>query len=209
MPMILLLETDAGVSEFVLKPVDRTTRQTVTRRLAVDSQGRECGRALMTHDVLLLGAGAVADLYEDNDGNSVEHGDVVAVDDDGDLLRNLPATIGRPQRPVGPVPVVELLEHMVTKAYALIPMAAACDLANSLAGGDVYRVSFRPRASVVDHPAFVLANPTGVFLVQCKSCLIDFIRLDQPIVLEDELYDEDDLWEDWQIDGNSNGGESW
>ena len=74
MPMMVLIETDGGISEFVMKPIDRKTRQATTKRLAVDSQGRECSRALMTYDGLLLGSGAVADMYEDTDGNSVEHG---------------------------------------------------------------------------------------------------------------------------------------
>ncbi len=164
MSMTLLIETDCGISEFAMKPIDRKSRQTITKKLAVDSHGRECGRAMLTHDGLLLGSGAVADLYEDADGNSIDHGDVMVTDDSGNVLRNLPATTRRPQRPVGPVPVDELLEHMVVKAYALVPVAIARDLGSSLSDGDVYRVAFRPRASVVDHPAFVLSNGHGVFL---------------------------------------------
>jgi len=47
----------------------------------------------------------------------------------------------------------------------------------------------------VDNPAFILANASGIFLVQCKPCLIEFIRLDQPIAVEDDLEDED-MWEE-------------
>ncbi|MCL5104996.1 MAG: hypothetical protein M1133_12900 [Armatimonadetes bacterium] len=209
MPLMLLIETEGGISEFVMRPIDRKTRQAVTKRLAVDFQGRECSRAMLTHDGLLLGSGAVADMYEDTDGNSVEHGEIMQTDNDGDVLRNLPATIGRPQRPVGPVPPEELLEHTVAKAYALVPVAIARDFGDSLSGGDVYRVAFRPRASVVDHPAFVVSNGHGVFLLQCKHCLIEFIRLDQSIVLEDDLDDEDDLWDGWQVNTDSTGGEAW
>ena len=210
MPMTLILETDGGISEFVMKPIGRKTRQSVTKKLAVDCRGRECGRALMTHDGLLLGSGAVADLYEDTDGNSVEHGEIVETDDNNVALRNLAATVGRPQRPVGPVASEELLEHMVMKAYALLATVTAHDLRDSLLGGDVYRVAFRPRASVVDSPAFVLSNANGIFLIQCKPCLIEFIRLDQPIVLEDETDDEDDLWNDWQTNSTDTiGGDAW
>ncbi|MHB9038959.1 MAG: hypothetical protein ACYC64_20155 [Armatimonadota bacterium] len=197
MSMILTLETDRGISEFVMKPIDRKGRQTVTKKLAVDSQGRECSRALMTYDGLLLGSGSVSDMYEDLDGNTIEHGDVVQADFDGNILRNLPSTIGRPQRPVGPTSIEELLGHTVAKAYALAPIAIALDFQESLAQGDIYRVAYRPRASVVDNPAFILANTSSVFLLQCKPCLIEFIRLDQPIVLEDAINDEDDLWDDW------------
>lgn len=210
MPMSLIIETDDGISEFVMKPIGRKTRQSVTKKLAVDCRGRECSRALMTHDGLLLGSGAVADLYEDADGNSVEHGEVIGTDESGNVLRNLPSTIGRPQRPVGPVASEELLEHTVMKAYALMPIALAHDLRDSLLGGDVYRVAFRPRASVVDNPAFILANASGMFLVQCRPCLIEFIRLDQPIVLGDDFDDEDDLWDDWQMNSTDTaGGDTW
>lgn len=210
MPMMLTLETDDGVSEFVMRPIDRKTRQATTKRLAVDSQGRECGRAMMTHDGLLLGSGAIADLYEDANGNSVVHGEVIQTDESGNILRNLSATVGRPQRPAGPIPVEELLEYTIMKAYALVPTIIARDLQESLGSGDIYKVAFRPRASVVDNPAFILSNASGVFLLHYKPCLVEFIRLDQPIVLEDELEDEDDLWDNWQINStDTDGGETW
>ena len=103
--------------------------------------------------------------------------------------------IGRPQRPVGPIPADELLDHTVLKAYALMPLAIAHDLRESLAGGDIYCVAFRSRPSVVDNPAYILANASGIFLLQCKPCLIDFIRLDQPVVMEADFEDED-AWEE-------------
>jgi len=208
--MTLILETDGGISQFVMKPIGRKSRQGMTKKLAVDSQGRECTRAMLTHDGLLLKSGSSSDLYEDADGNSVEHAEIVEADDNNATLPNLAATVGRPQRPVGPVLAEELLEHIVMKAYALLATVIAHDLRDSLLGGDVYRVAFRPRASVVDSPAFVLSNTNGIFLVQCKPCLIEFVRLDQPIVMEDELDDEDDLWNDWQTNSTDTiGGEQW
>ena len=83
-------------------------------------------------------------------------------------------------------------------------------MSDSLLGGDIYKVAFRPRPSVVDSPAFVLSNANGIFLIQCKPCLIEFVRLDQFIVLEDETDDEDDLWEDWQTNSTDTvGGDTW
>ena len=211
MSMTLTLETDGGVSEFTMHPVDRKSRQNTTKKLAVDSQGRACSRALLTYDGLVLHSGCVAQLYENADGNSVEHGDVLQTDETGATLRNLAATVGRPQRPVGPVSADELLEHTVLKAYALLPIAMARDLRDSLADGDIYRIAFRPRASVVDNPAFLFSNHNGVFLLQCKPCLVEFVRLDQPIVLEDEMDDEEDQWDDWQTNAGVDaiGGDSW
>ena len=209
--MTLILETEVGISEFVMKPTDRKTLQHTTKKIAIDCRGRECARAMLTYDGLVLGSGTVADIYEDIDGNSVEHGEVIQTDETGSILRNLAATIGRPQRPFGPVTSEELLEHVMVKAYALVPVAIARDLRDSLSGGDIYRVAFRSRATVVDTPAYVLANASGMFLLQCKPCLVEFIRLDQPIVLEGDLDDEDDLWDDWQTNNaaENTGGDTW
>ena len=211
MSMTILLETDGGISEFAMKPIDRKSRQRTTKKLAVDSLGRDCSRALLTYDGLVLHSGSVAQLYEDSDGNSVQHGDVLQTDEMGATLRNLATTVGRQQRPVGPVMADELLEHTVLKAYGLLPTVIARDLRDSLANGDIYRVAFRPRASVVDNPAFLFSNHSGVFLLQCRPCLVEFVRLDQPIVLDDEIDVEEDQWDDWQMNvgpGDA-GGDTW
>ena len=209
--MILEIETDGGLSEFIMKPIDRKSRQGMTKKIALDAQGRQCTTALLTHDGICLGNGSTAELYEDIDGNSIEHGDVMQTDDNGNTLRNLPITTGRPQRPIGPIQPEELLEHTVIRAYALSRVLVAMDLNNSLVAGDIYKVAFRPRATVVDHPAYLLSNNTGIFLLQCKPALFEFIRLDQPIVLEEDLDDEDDLWDDWpqQTEAIITGGEQW
>ena len=209
--MILEIETDGGLSEFIMKLIDRKSRQGITKKIALDAQGRQCTTALLTHDGICLGNGSTADIYEDVDGNSIEHTEVIQTDDNGNILRNLPPTIGRPQRPIGPIQPEELLEHTVIRAYALSRVLVAMDLNNSLVAGDIYGVAFRPRATVIDHPAYLLANNAGIFLLQCKPALFEFIRLEQPIALNDELDDEDDLWDDWpqHTEAIIAGGEQW
>lgn len=211
MTMTLVLETDGGTSEFAMRPLDRAAGQWRRKKLAVDVQGRECRRALMTHDGLLMSTGAVAVLYEDTEGNAVEPGNVLQTDGDGNTLRNLPATLGRPQRPVGPIPPEELLDHVAVKAYTLMPLVFARDLAEALGNGAIYRVACRARPSPADLPAFLLGNEHGIFLLQCRPCLAGFVRHDQPLVLEDGLDDEDDPWEDWSMNTphGGTGDDSW
>lgn len=211
MTKTLVLETDDGTSEFAMRPLDRTAGQRSRKKLAVDAQGRECRRALMTHDGLLMAAGAVAALYEDSEGNAVESGNILQTDSDGNTLRNLPATLGRPQRPVGPVGPEELLDHVAVKAYTLSPLVLARDLAESLGNGAIYRVACRARPSPADMPSFLLGNGHGVFLLQCRPCLAEFVRHDQPVLLEEDLDDEDDFWEDWSMNASHSetGDDSW
>jgi len=211
MTKTLVLESDGGTSEFTMRPLDRATGQRSRKTLAIDAHGRECRRALMTHDGLLMAAGAVAALYEDSEGNAVESGNVLHTDSDGNTLRNLPATLGRPQRPVGPVPPEELLDHVAVKAYTLSPLVLARDLAEALGSGAIYRVACRARPSPADMPAFLLGNGHGVFLLQCRPCLAEFVRHDQPVLLEEDLDDEDDPWEDWSMNTHNGGmgDDSW
>lgn len=151
----------------------------------------------VTHDGTVLPPGCTADLYEDADGNAVEHGDLLQTDSEGRLLRTLHATTGKPQRPVGPIPAEEVMQCVVTRAYALSPVSMARDLYDSLLSGDIYRVPFRPRAGVTDYPAFILANDTGIYLLRCMPILTEYIRLDQPVILDEVDY-QDDAWDDWE-----------
>ncbi|MHB0999253.1 MAG: hypothetical protein ACYC27_08400 [Armatimonadota bacterium] len=166
----------------------------------------------LTHDGTILPPGCTADLYEDADGNAVEHGDLLQTDNEGRLLRTIPATIGRPQRPVGPIPAEEVMQFVATRAYALSSVSMARDLCDSLLSGDIYRIPFRPRTAIVDYPAFLLANDTGIYLLRCEPILTEYIRLDQPVILED--IDEDDAWDNWEVNDsgiieNSGGEEEW
>lgn len=211
MPLTLMVETDGGMSEFVMKPVDRKSRQAIRKRIPVDAQGRGCRLALMTHEGLLLAPGTVAGVYEDADGNSLDRGDVYQTDAQGNVLRNLPATLGRPQRPVGQVPIEEILEHVVEKAYALAPVSMAGDLADALADGAVFRVACRARATTVELPAYVCANHSGLFLLQCRPCLAQFIRREQVVIMENEWEEDEDAWDEWQQEAemNTSGDEAW
>lgn len=196
LPM-LVLETEDGRSEFAMRLLARDAGRGVRKKVAVDEQGRVCRRALMTHDGVLLPPGAVAESYEDGDGNTVKAGDVIPVDIDGCILRHLPVTRDRPQRPVGPVPIEEVLEHVASRVYALSALTLARDLGDALAGGAVYRVAWRPRASVEDKPAFLLGNARGFFLLQCEAHMAEFICLDQPVVVDEDF--EEDEWDEWDM----------
>ncbi|MHB9124571.1 MAG: hypothetical protein ACYC4F_01330 [Armatimonadota bacterium] len=201
--MNILLETDDGVSEFLLTPIERKNKR--TKRIPVDSEGRECRPVLVTHDGHALPSGSTALLYDDGEGNSIERGETVETDEQGNPLRTLPSTIGRPQRLSEPVQPEDLLGHVMERAYALTPVALASDLKELLAEGCIYRVPFRPRASVTEYPAFLLANENGIFMLQGRACNMEFIALDQPVMLEDEETDTDD--EPWEYD--LLGGEEW
>jgi len=206
MPMLILLETDSGVSEFMLTSIGKKTNRSA-RRIAVDADGRECKPALMTHDGHVLASGSTALLYDDGGGNTIDRKEIVEMDEHGRLLRTLPSTIGRPQRLSAPVQPEELLEYEIDRAYALTPVILTSDLKELLLSECIFRVPFRPRASSADDPAFVLSNANGIFLLQGRQCRMDFVTLEQPITIHEEDEDGGPWEEAWEHD--LHGGEEW
>lgn len=205
MSLTLMIETDDGISEFALIPIEK---RKATRRIMVDSDGRECKSMLMTYDGHTLISGSTALLYDDVSGNTIDRGEIVEVDGHGNILRALPSTIGRPQRLSEPVQPNELLEYVMQKAYALTPIVMTSDLKELLASGCIFRVPFRYRASSTDYPAFILTNSNGIFLLQGKECQIEFVRLGQSIAIQDTDEDDESWDEAWEYD-RVVGGEEW
>jgi len=203
-----MIETDDGISEFTLIYIEKKNKQNV-KRISVDSDGRECKSMLMTHDGHILISGSTALLYDDGSGNAIDRKEIVEADDAGNILRTLPSTIGRPQRLSEPVQPDELLEYVMHKAYALIPVSLTSDLNELLTGGCIFNVPFRLRASSTDNPTFILSNQNGTFLLQGKQCQMDFVTLEQSITLQDEDEDEDESWDEtWDYD-RAVGGDEW
>jgi hypothetical protein len=120
------------------------------------------------------------------------------VDADGRILRSLPATTDRPQRPEGPIGPEAVLEHIVSRVYSLAAQRIARDLGDALAGGAIYRVEWRPRSSPTTRPAFLLANDDGFFLLQCDPHGAEFIGRDQAAAPDDDFEEADAEWDDWE-----------
>jgi len=171
--------------------------------VACDAQGRPCRAVWQTWDGLSLPPGGVAQGYEGPDGSTVPRADVVATDATGRPLRMLPATPQRPQRLEGPVPVDELLAHVVIKVYGVTAERLDPALRHALQQGDIYRVPFRPRAGTSAAPAFLLANAAGIFLLQAAPSRLEWVTRAQVVAadMDDEELDED-AWanEAWALD---------
>jgi len=202
--MSFVLEVEYGNerSAFLLTPLSRISLRR-HRRIMLDAQGRPCRIAWRTWDGVQVLPGALADGYEDPDGATVPRGEVVATYTQGRPHRQLPATAGRLQRLEGPVPFDDLLANVVTKMYAVTAHHLDPALRLSLEQGDIYRVAFRPRPSISDPPAFLLANTHGIFLLQTTPCHLEWLTREQLMSVEVSADDYDDdmpIWGDWLAD---------
>jgi len=183
------------VARIALERVGRDRLYRSTRRIGVDSNGRECATALLTRDGRhVLGPGCTGGLYLDQSGDVVTNEDLVPVDVEGTALEKLLPTVGSPQELSGPVPVEAILEYVVNDVYQIDDSDLDNTLAASLAKGDIYQMPFRPRASFKDTQAFMLANEHGVFLLVAQPARFEFVGQDsQAISEEDEEEEHDNL----------------
>ncbi len=202
MPILVEIDHRDARSTLLVTPLERM-RPRQARRVAVDAQGRPCRAVWQTWDGLLLPPGGVAQGYEGPDGHTVPRAEVVATDAAGQPLRVHPATTHRPQRLEGPVPVDEVLAHVVIKVYGVTAERLDPALRHALQQGEIYRMPFRPRAGTSDLPAFLLANASGLFLLHAAPCRFEWVTRAQVVAAdadEDEMGEDTWLADAWDLD---------
>ena len=181
-------------ARFRVAKIERRKLYGYKRRIGVDAAGRECSAVLLTQDGQhLLPAGATADLYLDGQGEVVDRKDIMACDAEGRPLPELPATNGAPQELLGPVSPEAILDCVITDAYQVDFESLDNSLRTSLERGDIFGFTFRPRATHIDSPAFLLANESGVFVLVGREAHFDFVGLAQtPPAIETDDADGDE-----------------
>ena len=179
-------------SRFALTAVDRKRLHGFTKRLALDADGNECATAHLTRDGrFLLTRGSTADLNTNERGDSVPRADLMPLDADGRALETLAPTTGRPQEVGGPIAPGEFLDHVVVKAYALLPESLPPALQSALARGAIFKVAYRPRKTTQQTSAFIFANDAGLFLVQAQPCEFEFVGPGQ-VAVGTEAWEDDE-----------------
>ena len=183
-----------GESAFILSPI---ARKQSWKTVALDGAGRACRRALLLEDGQVLPAtGVLAMAYETSAGKSHRRDEVIACDTDGAPLPLLAPTRDHTQ-PLEPAQPEELLEYATTAIYAAAPQRLNADLEQALRQGRIFRTSFRARATTHEHPAFLLAGRSGIFLLLTERLEFTPCVRETPLPPEDEdgLH-EDEFWDD-------------
>ena len=147
-------------SAFILTPI---ARKRPWKTVALDGAGRACRRALLLENGEAVPAtGVMAMAYETAAGKRHGRDEVVDCDATSQPLPLLAPTRERPQ-PIKPAAPEELLEYVTTAIYAATPLRMDSGLEEALRQGQIFRTRFRPRATVHDRPAFLLAGRGGIF----------------------------------------------
>jgi hypothetical protein len=199
MARAIVLSLDGEVSRFAITRVTRDKIYGRKKRIVVDAEDNECSPGLLTVDgATVLGSGATASLYIDDDFNSVERSDLTPVDPaTGEQLPTLPSTLDVEQPLTGPAALRHFLDHTTTSIYELDPEEFGAKLLAALEKGEIYEARFNYSQSLDDSPLFVLKNEAGIFALVAKATRFEVCRPNIPLPQED---DEDDSLEDDDLD---------
>ena len=115
----IVVDHGGEVSAFRFARVDRAKLYGRKERVVLDEQGQPCVSAYLTADgAALVPPGGTAHVYVDDTYDTIERADLVAVDDEGQLLENVPSTLGVAQG-LTPVPPERILDHRIVSVYEL------------------------------------------------------------------------------------------
>lgn len=178
-------------SHLPLQRVERSKLYGRKRRLVVDADGNPCSMALLTVDgSALLPPGTVASLYVDENFDTVERGELVAVDADGNDLPLLESSLGQERALQGPVSDDRVLDLTVTAVYQLDEEGLTAELQEALSRGEIFETRFNYTRGYRDAPLLLLKNDEGLFGLVGEETAFEYASHELPDT--DGAEDEDD-----------------
>ncbi len=172
---------EGTVSSFAVRKLSRATLYGRRGRVPVDAQGRECKAAALTRDGrFLLPPGTTATLYLDERGDAVERGDLRSTRGGEGA-----ASEAKPQ----PADAADLLDCVIRKVYALVPVAVSGRLDALLAATGICCLEGGDDGGGV---RFLVKNAAGYFLVVGEPSGFGFVgpgQADLSIPESDEAWD--------------------
>jgi hypothetical protein len=170
--------------------VDRAKIYGAKKRVALDSQGRFCMRAALSADgAHLVQTGMSAQGYFKADGNMVGRQEMVGLNSSGEIVEQIPSTLGIAQKLEGPINGSEVLDLNVESLYFVEPLEGNNELVTKLKAGEIYKFSINYTAGLEMEIAYLVANEDGCFTLVGKPAQLNWI--DSAALFESIEPDED------------------
>ena len=151
---------------FDVTRIDRAKLYGVRKRQPLDAVGQPCTKASLTLDgANLLLSGMTAQGYFNSEGSPISRQEMVGLDTHGNVVEQIPSTLGSPQKLEGPVSASEVLDLDVESFFYLEPLEIEEGLLTELKSGAVYKFSFNYSAGLEMETAYLVANDDGVFAI--------------------------------------------
>ena len=186
MPRALVLSLDGEEFSVHMQKVDRERLYGDIEIEAFDEDGNEAVLQILDADgktLISTGGTSLATLNED--GNSVDRKKLIPITSDGEEIEPVPSSFNAPNL-LYEATMDEYLSHTVKSVYILSPPEGAnLDLLDDVLSGDsIYKFDFSYRGGLEYDTAFLIGNEKTVFMIIGTAAALQFVKLNQPSVLE-------------------------
>lgn len=195
-PLVLVLD---GIEYPVgIVKVDRDKLYGKMEIEAFDEKGRAAEiRVLAADGKTLINKGGTALATVTDKGDSVDRNALVPVNVDGEKIEQVPSSFNQ-NNILEKAEVDNYLLQIVKSVYLMTPFEDAdiSPLVDQVTAGGLYSFPFSYRGGVEFDSAYVIGSGKDVFIVTGKQAEVDFIKLNESSVLNNDEEDEisvDDL----------------
>ncbi len=182
--------------------VDRRKLYGFRRRQVLDEQNRACKLGLLCEDGhSLVGPGGVAMAYIDQEGDWVDRGQLVAVDDQGNPLPLIPSSYDGPIALTQQVTLDDAAALLVRDVLQLDGGPADSPLRTAI-GEQIFRFVYSYRADYAGEEAYLMNTPDGLFALIGDRVEYHFVGLqsEAPVEAAGDAENDDDLGKDDDLD---------
>src|SRR5215510_1212280 len=182
----LVLSLDGEEFAVNMQKVDRERLYGDIEIEAFDEEGNEAFLQILDADgKTLIDTGGTSLATLDEDGNSIDRKNLIPITSDGVEIQPVPSSFSRPNV-LYEATIDEYLSHTVKSVYLLTPPEGSnLDLLKDVHSGDaIYKFDFSYRGGLDYDTAFLVGNEKNVFMIVGVNTTLQFVKLNQPSVLE-------------------------
>ncbi len=186
MARALVLSLDGEEFPVQLQKIDRERLYGNIEIEAFDEDGNEAYLQILDSDgKTLIATGGTSLATLDEDGNSVDRKKLIPITSEGEEIEPVPSSFSAPNL-LYEATIDEYLSHTVKSVYILTPPeGSSFDLLEDVLSGDsIYKFDFSYRGGLDYDTAFLVGNDNTVFMIIGVNSSLQFVKLNQPSVLE-------------------------
>ena len=186
MARALVLSLDGQEFPVQMKKIDREKLYGNVEIEAFDEEGNTAFLQILDSDgKTLIDTGGTSLATLDEKGTSKDRKNLIPVNTDGEEVKPVTSSFSAPNI-LYKATVDEYLSHSVKSVYSLTPPEGSnLDLLNEVLSGDaIYKFDFSYRGGLDYDTAFLIGNEENIFMIVGASTTLQFVKLNQPSVLE-------------------------
>ncbi len=182
----LVLSLDGEDFPVQMQKIDRDKLYGNIEIEAFDEEGNRAFLQILDVDgKTLIDTGGTSLASLDVDGNSVDRKKLIPITSDGDEVEPVPSSFSAPNL-LYESTIDEYLSHTVKSVYLLTPPEGSdfAILDDVRSGNSIYKFDFSYRGGLEYDTAFLVGNEKAVFMIIGSNTTLQFVKLNQPSVLE-------------------------